>query len=343
MSTKTRILLIYTGGTIGMVQDHRDGLLHPFGFETLLENIPELRRFDVDIKTIQLSRIIDSSDMEPAIWQELMDRIQEQYDEFDGFVILHGTDTLAFTASALSFMIQGLDKPIVLTGSQLPIGTIRTDGKENLITAIEVAATKAADKAMVPEVSVYFEYTLLRGNRVTKYSAEHFDAFHSPNYPELAEAGIQIVYNEPYILESCSAGPKFFREMDSRIAVLKLFPGIDPELVRSILFCGAKGLIMETYGAGNAPRAPWFIDLLMEAIADGLIILNVTQCLSGTVQHGRYATSGRFDEIGVISGKDIRFEAAVCKMMHALGQSEDPIEVKKILKSVIAGEMTEVK
>jgi L-asparaginase len=341
MSDITRILLIYTGGTIGMVQDHRDGQLHPFGFSTLLDNIPELKRFDVDIKTAQLSRIIDSSDMEPILWQELMDLIEKNYDAYDGFVILHGTDTLAFTASALSFMIQGLDKPIVLTGSQLPIGAIRTDGKENLITAIEVASSKSNGKAIVPEVSVYFEYNLLRGNRVTKYSAEHFDAFHSPNHPMLAEAGIQIVYNLPYIRGSSKARPNFFRKLDARIAVLRLFPGIDPDLVKAILFSGAKGIIMETYGAGNAPSASWFIALLKEAVDAGLIIMNVTQCLAGTVDHGRYVTSSGFDEIGIISGKDIRFEAAVTKMMHALGQSEVRQEIVQILKSSISGEMME--
>lgn len=335
------ILLIYTGGTIGMVQDHRDGQLHPFGFTTLLDNIPELKRFDVNIETAQLSRIIDSSDMDPSLWQELTDLIQSNYDKFDGFVILHGTDTLAFTASALSFMIQGLNKPIVLTGSQLPIGTIRTDGKENLITAIEVASALDNGVAMVPEVSVYFEYSLMRGNRVTKYSAEHFDAFHSPNYPVLAEAGIQIVYDRPYIRRAALGKPIFYRNLDVRIAVLKLFPGIDAELVRAIVFSGAKGLIMETYGSGNAMSAPWFTDILKEAVDKGLIILNVTQCLAGTVEHGRYATSAKFEEIGIISGTDIRFEAAVTKMMHALAQSEDKKEIERILKGSIAGEIQE--
>ncbi|MDA0713981.1 MAG: asparaginase [Bacteroidetes bacterium] len=339
MTERSKILLIYTGGTIGMVQDHISGKLYPFGFDTLLENIPELKRFEVDIDTTQLSRIIDSSDMEPALWTELLEVIRGVYEDYDGFVILHGTDTLAYTSAALSFMIQDLDKPIILTGSQLPIGTIRTDGKENLITAIEIASSKEGGKALVPEVAVYFEYTLLRGCRVTKYSAEHFDAFHSPNYPELAEAGIQITYNDPYIRKTGNEPVRFSEFMDSRIAILKLFPGITEEHVRYILASGVRGMIMETYGAGNGPSAEWFITALKEAIDRGMVIFNVSQCLAGSVQHGRYATSSRFEDIGVVSGRDICFEAAITKMMYALGQSPQREVVEAILSIPLAGEM----
>jgi len=258
--------MIYTGGTIGMVRDPQDGQLYPFGFDFLLEQVPELQQLQVDIDTKQLSRIIDSSDMRPSMWIELVGLIAHHYADYDGFVILHGTDTLAYTASALSFMIESLDKPIILTGSQLPIGTIRTDGKENLITAIEIAAATQHGLPVVPEVAVYFEYRLMRGNRVSKYSAEHFDAFHSPNYPALAEAGTDIEYNYPYIRMASPEATAFHKRMDEGVAVLKLFPGISENTVNAILKSEAKGIILETFGAGNGPTSEWFIAALKEAI-----------------------------------------------------------------------------
>lgn len=335
---RQRILLIYTGGTIGMVQDHETGHLKPFGFDSLLEGIPELRQFDVDIDTAQLSQIMDSSDMHQGVWVELVELIEEKYALYDGFVVLHGTDTLAFTASALSFMIQGLDKPIILTGSQLPIGTIRTDGKENLITAIEIAAARRFDQPLVPEVAVYFEYRLMRGNRVTKYSAEHFDAFHSPDYPHLAEAGTDIEYNYPYLRHTQPDEVRISSRLEEDIAVLKLFPGIQEETVRAILGGSAKGIVMETFGAGNGPTRSWFLDALRQAVAAGKTILNITQCLAGAVQHGRYATSAAFEEIGIVSGEDMTFEAGLTKLMWVLGNHQDPEEVRALLESALCGE-----
>jgi L-asparaginase len=267
-----------------------------------------------------------------------MGLLQSNYEHYDGFVVLHGTDTLAYTASALSFMIQGLNKPIILTGSQLPIGTIRTDGKENLITAIEVAAARKFDQPLVPEVAVYFEYRLMRGNRVTKYSAEHFDAFHSPNYPHLAEAGTDIEYNYPY-LRHCEPNKVAFNDsLLTDIAVLKLFPGIQEETVRCILQGNARGIVMETFGAGNGPTAAWFIQALKDAVASGKTILNISQCLSGAVQQGRYATSAAFEAIGVISGGDMTFEAGITKLMWVLGTQKDATAIKAKLLEPLSGE-----
>ena len=321
-----------------MVRDHEDGRLKPFGFDNLLESIPELKQFDIEISTAQLSEIIDSSNMHQGIWQELVDILRANYDSHDGFVVLHGTDTLAYTASALSFMIQGLDKPIILTGSQLPIGTIRTDGKENLITAIEVAAARKFDQPVVPEVAVYFEYRLMRGNRVTKYSAEHFNAFHSPNYPHLAEAGTDIEYNFPYLRHCVPDKVQFEPKLLSDIAVLKLFPGIQEDTVMSILQSNATGIILETFGAGNGPTDAWFVAALRDAAADGKTILNISQCLSGSVKQGRYATSAAFEDIGVVSGGDMTFEAGLTKLMWVLGNCSDAVEIKAKLLEPLSGE-----
>lgn len=321
-----------------MVHDHESNELKPFSFENLLESIPELNSFDIQLNTAQLSRAIDSSNMRPELWIELVGMIEHHYTSYDGFVVLHGTDTLAFTASVLSFMIQGLTKPIVFTGSQLPIGIIRTDGKENLITAIEVASTWKYDEPLIPEVAVYFEYRLMRGNRVTKYSAEHFDAFHSPNYPHLAEAGVEIDYNHPYLRHVEPDEPSFFKSLEEDIAVLKLFPGIKEDAVRCILGSSAKGIVMESFGAGNGPTEAWFLDALREAVQNGRTILNITQCLAGSVQHGRYATSSAFDSIGIVSGGDMTFEAGITKLMHVLGNTSNPKKIKEMILSPISGE-----
>lgn len=337
---RSRILLIYTGGTIGMVLDPETGQLNPFSFDSLLDHIPELKSIEADIETTQLSRIIDSSDMHPALWQEMARIIEAEQERYDGFVILHGTDTLAYTASALSFMVQDLGKPIVMTGSQLPIGMIRTDGKENLITAIQIAADHRDGVPIVQEVAVYFEYRLMRGNRVMKYSSEHFDAFHSPNYPALAEAGIEIDYDLPMLRRAVQGKPPTFHHgLMENVAVLKLFPGMTKQGVECILTSGAKGIVMESYGAGNGPRAAWFIDALKAAVDSGVTILNVTQCLAGAVEHGRYATSAKFDEIGVISGGDMGFETAVCKLMHVLARTSEAEEIKALLSKEMCGEM----
>jgi len=323
-----------------MVQDAETGHLQPFSFDTLLSHVPELKRLDAEIETHQLSRIVDSSDMHPSLWQELVRTIEERINDYRGFVILHGTDTLAYTASALSFMIQDVGKPVILTGSQLPIGMIRTDGKENLITAIEIAADTIDGHPIIQEVAVYFEYRLMRGNRVMKYSSEHFDAFHSPNYPPLVDAGISLEYNHPYLHDDEEgAHPRFYPSLVENVAVLKLYPGITKGAVEGVLNSGAKGVIIESFGAGNGPQAGWFIDALSAAVQSGVTILNVTQCLSGGVEHGLYATSSKFDQIGVISGGDMGFEAALCKLMHVLGRTDDQMEIRQLLSEDMCGEM----
>jgi len=275
-----KILIIYTGGTIGMVIDPETNSLVPFDFENVSNHVPELRKFDFQIKSISFEPLVDSSDMNPDIWIQLVTMIEENYSEFDGFVVLHGTDTMAYTASALSFMLHNLQKPVILTGSQLPLGTIRTDGKENLITALEIAAAQKNRQALVPEVCIYFKDKLFRGNRTTKYNAEHFHAFRSDNYQPLAEAGIHIKYNYPYIRYTTLNGTfKVTKKMDTGIALLKIFPGINRDVVRAVLGApNIKAVVLETYGSGNAPTSKWFLDCIEEAIEKGIIILNVTQC-----------------------------------------------------------------
>lgn len=326
-----------------MVQDVEDGTLKPFLQDALLEHIPELRAMPLLIDSKQLSQIIDSSDMKPSIWQELAGLLFQQRDEYDGFVILHGTDTMAYTASVLSFMLPDFDKPIVFTGSQLPIGILRTDGKENLVTAIEIAAAQRKGRPRVPEVSVYFEYCLMRGNRVTKYSAEHFDAYRSPDYPILAEAGIEIEYQDAFIRSPRpEANPRLWSDLCAEVAVLKLFPGITKNVVGAILRAPVKGIVMETFGAGNGPTEEWFLNALKDAIGQGMTILNITQCLDGAVQHGRYATSASFEELGVISGGDMSFEAGITKLMHVLARAEgDAEEIRSLLMKPLAGERNE--
>jgi len=338
------ILLIYTGGTIGMIQDHRDGSLQPFGFDQLMEHIPELTQLKASIATTQLSEIIDSSDMNPSHWLEMAQIIEQRYEQFDGFVILHGTDTMAYTSSALSYIIKGLAKPVILTGSQLPMGTIRTDGKENLITAIEIAASRVADRPIIQEVAVYFEYHLMRGNRVTKYSAEHFDAFHSPDYPHLAEAGVDIEFNHPFLSVVGEAAGQLCinADVEENIAVLKLFPGISEASVHAVLGSSARGIVMESFGSGNGPKSEWFIAALRQAVADGKTILNISQCPAGTVEHGRYATSASFESLGIISGRDLSFEAGVTKLMLVLGNYDSPAEIKRALETSVAGEMDDL-
>ena len=338
------ILIIYTGGTIGMKQDPTDLALRPFDFNQILEEVPELKKFDVRIDSYTFDPLIDSSDVEPSLWTRLAGLIRNRYDQYDGFVVLHGTDTMAYSASALSFMLEGLTKPVIFTGSQLPIGIPRTDGKENLISAVEIAAAKDAEgHARVPEVSIYFDSKLMRGNRTSKLSAEDFNAFRSVNWPPLAEAGINIRYNKSVIRYPASwSQPLTVRSrLDTRVAILKIQPGITPELMR-IFLCASeiRAVIIETYGSGNALSKPWFTDIIREASALGKILLNVTQCTAGSVNMDLYATGKALKEAGVVSGYDITTEAALGKLFVLMGQSDDNGWVKAWLGENLSGEIS---
>lgn len=336
------VLIIYTGGTIGMINDPETGALCPFNFEQIAQQVPEIKEFGFTIDSYTLPQLIDSSDLKPQLWKDLCQVILDNYEKYDGFVILHGTDTMAYSASALSFMLDNLTKPVIFTGSQLPIGKIRTDGRENLIAALEIAAATIEDKAVVPEVCILFGAKLFRGNRTTKINAESFDAFQSFNYPPLAEIGIHIHYNYGAIDYTPRNGKiTAFTEMDTDLAILKIFPGIRPELIDAIIHTpGLKGLILETYGSGNAPTEEVFLKKIREASAKGILIYNVTQCQGGTVEMGRYETSRNLLNAGVTSGYDITTEAAVCKMMMLLGKYKDANEIKKSLNSDLKGEIT---
>lgn len=339
--SKSKVLLIYTGGTIGMMQDVKSGQLKPFDFKHLTDQIPELKKFDVVLSAVSFGKPIDSSDMQPEVWIELAKLIGENYSKVDGFVILHGSDTMSFTASALSFMLENLNKPVILTGSQLPIGTIRTDGKENLITAIEIAAAKENGKSIISEACIYFEYQLYRGNRTHKFNSEHFQAFQSANYPILAEAGVHIKYNYGALKKINSSKLKVHTLLDSNIAILKLFPGITQNVVEAISNTkNLKAIILETFGSGNANTQKWFVDSLKKAIDRGIVILNVTQCNAGSVEQGKYATSADLEKIGVIGGADITTEAAVTKLMYVLGSTKNKKEIEKLLMKDLRGEIT---
>lgn len=338
------VLLIYTGGTIGMIENSETGALESFNFDHLLQHVPELKRFNCHIATYQFTPPIDSSDMEPALWAKLVHIINDNYENFDGFVILHGTDTMAFTASALSFMLENLSKPVVLTGSQLPIGTLRTDGKENLITAIEIAAARHPDGSpIVPEVTVFFENDLLRGNRTTKINAENFNAFNSFNYPILGHAGIHINYATDHIRRPDPTRPlKPHFLFDQNVIILSLFPGIQETIIDSVLHVpGLKAVVMRTFGSGNAPQKEWLIKKLREATERGLVIVNISQCMSGAVEMGRYETGLQLAEAGVISGHDSTVESAVTKLMFLLGHGLSPEEVRRQMSICFAGEFTE--
>ena len=342
MRNKKAILLIYTGGTIGMVKDPNTGSLRPFDFSSVVESIPELSKFGYDIDSVQFDPPIDSSDIHPGFWKRIADIIEKEYENYDGFVIPHGTDTMGYSASALSFMLENLSKPVIFTGSQLPIGTLRTDAKENLITSIEIAAAHENGKPIVPEVCIYFESKLYRGNRTTKVNAEHFNAFQSANYPYLAKAGVELVYNKEFIRYPKSVEPLVVhREFSDQITILKLFPGINRKYMDSILSIETlKAVILETYGSGNAPSEDWFIKRIKKAVDKGIILLDVTQCSRGSVELGRYETSRSLLEAGVVSGYDITTEAATTKLMILLAQNLPTSEIKMLLNKSLKGEIT---
>ena len=342
MSKKANILLIYTGGTIGMIKDAETGSLKAFDFHNILDKIPELKLLDCTIDTVSFDKPIDSSDMNPEYWVDIAEIIEDNYDNVDGFVILHGSDTMSYSSSALSFMLENLAKPVVFTGSQLPIGDLRTDAKENLITSIQVASLQEKGQPVIKEVCLYFEYKLYRANRTTKINAEHFQAFASLNYPELLESGVHLNINYQNLLKPNKKKTlNVHKELCTDIALVKLFPGISKQFLETIFSTpNLKGVILETYGAGNSSTQKWFIELLKDAINKGIHIINVTQCSGGSVLMGQYEASSHLKQIGIISGKDITTESAIAKLMYLLGNKVSPKVFKTIFETSLRGELT---
>ncbi len=338
---KAKILLIYTGGTIGMVKDFQTGELRAFDFDKLLKRIPELTQLDCEIESLSFETPIDSSNMNPDSWVRIAEIIETNYPIYDGFVVLHGSDTMSYSSSALSFMLENLSKPVIFTGSQLPIGDLRTDAKENLITSIQIASLQRDGEAVIKEVCLYFEYKLYRANRTTKINAEHFEAFASLNYPTLAESGVHLRVNHEYLLKPTNKPLKVHKNLDTNIALIKLFPGISDSNLNSVLeHPKIKAVVLETYGSGNAPTEMWFETALKKAIDSGKIIVNVTQCSGGSVIMGRYETSSHLKKLGIISGNDITTEAALAKLMFLLGNKIDAKVFKTIYEAPLRGEMS---
>lgn len=341
MPSKAKILLIYTGGTIGMKKDFETGALKAFNFSKLLQRIPELKLLDCEIETISFEKPIDSSNMNPEKWADIATIIEDNYSSYDGFVVLHGSDTMSYSASALSFMLENLSKPVIFTGSQLPIGDLRTDAKENLITAIQIASLRENGNPVISEVCLYFEYKLYRGNRTTKTNAEHFNAFISPNYPHLIESGVHLKMNKELFLPlKKELKLKVHKTLDTNVVIVKMFPGMNETVLAAIFnISNLKGIVLETYGAGNAPTEDWFIRLLTQAIQNGIQVVNVTQCSAGSVNMGQYETSSAMKKIGVISGKDITTEAAITKLMYLLGHTIVQNDFKTVFETPLRGEI----
>lgn len=340
-NTKPSILIIYTGGTIGMIRNEQ-GVFIPFNLENLMSYIPLLKNFDFELSSYSIDKLIDSSNINPENWIELSEIIENNYEKYDGFVVLHGSDTMSYTASALSFMLEGLNKPVILTGSQLPIGLPRTDARENLIASLEIACERENGKSLIKEVCIYFENQLFRGNRTHKFNTENFDAFISGNYPQLAKVGVNIKYNKPAIYNSQPEKLIVHKNLETNIAILKVFPGITHKTIEAIVNIeGLKAIVLETFGSGNIANDKKTTSILENAIQKGITIFNVTQCQTGSVVQGKYETSLQLKNIGVISGKDITTEAAITKLMFLLGKNFPKSEFEKQLSISLRGEITD--